>query len=128
MIVRLVLGLGATLVVAAFAARRILFLIRLIRAGQPTPGRWNRVGERVWAQVTEVFGQRKLLKWSVPGLAHFFTMWAFFILLSVYLEAYAPESYGKVPVFTADPRNKNIVTMTSEIINRISQAPPVCDP
>jgi len=87
-IVRLILGLGATLVVAALAARRILFLVRLIRAGQPTAGRMDRVGERVWAQVTEVFGQRKLLAWSIPGLAHFFTMWAFFILLSVYLEAY----------------------------------------
>ncbi len=35
-----------------------------------------------------MFGQRKLLKWSVPGLAHFFTMWGFFILLTVYIEAY----------------------------------------
>ncbi len=36
----------------------------------------------------EVFGQRKLLRWSVPGLAHFFTFWAFVILITVYLEAY----------------------------------------
>jgi hypothetical protein len=35
-----------------------------------------------------VFGQRKLLRWSVPGLAHLFTFWAFVILASVYLEAY----------------------------------------
>ena len=32
--------------------------------------------------------RRKLLKWSIPGLAHFFTMWGFFILVTVYLEAY----------------------------------------
>ena len=36
----------------------------------------------------EVFGQTRLLKWSVPGLAHFFTFWAFVILLTVYIEAY----------------------------------------
>ena len=36
----------------------------------------------------EVFGQRKLLKWSIPGAAHFFVFWAFVILASVYLEAY----------------------------------------
>ncbi len=36
----------------------------------------------------EVFGQRKLLKWSVPGAAHFFVFWAFVILGSVYVEAY----------------------------------------
>ena len=36
----------------------------------------------------EVFGQKKLLKWSVPGAAHFFVFWAFIILATVYLEAY----------------------------------------
>ena len=35
-----------------------------------------------------MFGQKRLLKWSVPGLAHFFTFWAFVILLTVYIEAY----------------------------------------
>ncbi len=36
----------------------------------------------------EVFGQKKLLKWSIPGAAHFFVFWAFLILGTVYLEAY----------------------------------------
>ena len=35
-----------------------------------------------------MFGQTRLLRWSIPGIAHFFTMWGFFILASVYLEAY----------------------------------------
>ena len=39
-------------------------------------------------QLVEVFGQKKLLKWSVPGAAHFFVFWAFLILATVYLEAY----------------------------------------
>ena len=33
-------------------------------------------------------GQRKLLQWTVPGMAHFFTMWGFTILLLTIIEAY----------------------------------------
>jgi Fe-S oxidoreductase len=87
-LIRMVLGLGATAIVAVFAARRVLWLFRLIMSGQPVTGRTDDLGARVWAQISEVFGQRKLLKWSLPGLAHFFTMWGFFILLTVYIEAY----------------------------------------
>jgi Fe-S oxidoreductase len=87
-LIRLILGLGMTVVVAAFAARRVLWLFKLIMSGQPATGRTDNVGTRIWTQVAEVLGQRRLLKWSLPGLAHFFTMWGFFILLTVYIEAY----------------------------------------
>jgi Fe-S oxidoreductase len=40
------------------------------------------------AEVTEVIGQRKLLAWTVPGLAHAFTFWAFLVLGLTILEAY----------------------------------------
>jgi len=88
MLVRLTVGMGMTLLVLALAARRVLFLSKLVRSGQPAPGHTNDPGRRVWTEITEVFGQRRLLKWSIPGLAHFFTMWGFFILLTVYIEAY----------------------------------------
>ena len=39
-------------------------------------------------QLVEVFAQRKLLKWTVPGAAHLFVFWAFLILATVYVEAY----------------------------------------
>jgi Fe-S oxidoreductase len=39
-------------------------------------------------QATEVFGQRKLLKWTVPGLAHFVTFWGFIVLFFTIIEAY----------------------------------------
>src|SRR5918992_5195055 len=72
--------------------RRVVFLYRLITAGQPAPARvegvTGRLGAAVKRQVVEVFGQKKLLKWSLPGAAHFFVFWAFIILGSVYLEAY----------------------------------------
>ncbi len=87
-LIRLVLGLGLTAVVVVFALKRVWWLYRLIMSGQPASGRTNDIGTRIWTQIAEVFGQRRLLKWSVPGLAHFFTMWGFFILITVYIEAY----------------------------------------
>jgi Fe-S oxidoreductase len=86
--VRLVIGLGLTALTLVVAGRRIWWLYTLIRSGQPDHSRSNSLGQRLWTQVTEVFGQTKLLKWSVPGLAHFFTFWGFVILLTVYIEAY----------------------------------------
>src|SRR6201998_3516557 len=77
-----------SVVVLIFAARRISWLLRLVRSGQPATGRTDNLGKRVMTQVEEVFGQTRLLRWSIPGLAHFFTMWGFFILLTVYIEAY----------------------------------------
>jgi Fe-S oxidoreductase len=88
MVVRLVVGLGMTVAALALSGRRAWWLYRLIRSGQPAEDRRDRLGERVRAQLVEVFGQRRLLRWSVPGLAHLFTFWAFLILASVYLEAY----------------------------------------
>jgi Fe-S oxidoreductase len=87
-LIRLILGLGMTVVVGAFAARRVLWLYKLVMSGQPASGRTDHLGTRIWTQIAEVLGQRRLLKWSLPGLAHFFTMWGFFILLTVYIEAY----------------------------------------
>lgn len=88
-LIRLVVGLGMTAVVILLALKRVWWLYKLVMSGQPASGgRTNDIGQRVWAQVAEVFGQRKLLKWSLPGAAHFFTMWGFFILLTVYIEAY----------------------------------------
>ena len=88
----LIVGLVMLAVALPVAGRRVFFLFRLITSGQPAPDRMEnvtkRLGEAVKTQVVEVFAQRKLLKWSVPGAAHFFVFWAFVILGSVYLEAF----------------------------------------
>ena len=88
----LVIGLLMTAVALPIVARRVGFLSRLIRSGQPATGRIEgvvgRLGAAAKRQVVEVFGQKKLLKWSVPGAAHFFVFWAFLILATVYVEAY----------------------------------------
>ena len=55
---------------------------RADRGAQVHPGRGAET------QVTEVFGQRKLLQWTVPGVAHFLTFWGFIILFLTIIEAY----------------------------------------
>ena len=89
--VTLIIGLAGAAVALAIAGRRVLFLYKLAKSGQPAPERVAAAKEDPKAeaegQAVEVLGQRKLLKWTLPGLAHFFVMWAFFLLLTVYLEA-----------------------------------------
>jgi Fe-S oxidoreductase len=87
-LITLIIGLLGTAVGLAIAGRRVWWLKNLISSGQPASGRLDGVSGRVKAHLLEVFGHRKLLKWSIPGLAHFFTFWAFVILATVYLEAY----------------------------------------
>ncbi len=87
-LIRLVVGLGMTAIVGLFALRRVGWLVKLTLSGQQVSGRTDDIGTRIWTQIAEVLGQRRLLKWSIPGVAHFFTMWGFIILLTVYIEAY----------------------------------------
>ena len=88
MLIRVLLGLGITAVCLAVAGRRFWWLYRLIRSGQPDDRRWQGVRRTAEAELVEVAGQRKLLKWTVPGLAHVFTMWGFVVLLTTVIEAY----------------------------------------
>jgi Fe-S oxidoreductase len=98
--VRIILGLGVTVIGFAIAARRFHWLSRLIRAGKPDPSRTRGpISRKAEAEVVEVAGQRKLLQWTVPGLAHFFTMWGFTILLLTIIEAYGDlfDKYFHIP-------------------------------
>ncbi len=102
----LIVGLVLNAIALPLAAQRIVFLTRLIRSGQPAPDRLEnvtkRTGKAISSQLVEVLGQRKLLKWSVPGAAHAFVMYAFLILASVYLEAY-------VALLTRDPSTQLLI-------------------
>jgi Fe-S oxidoreductase len=90
--VRIIIGLVLTAVAVALAFRRLWWLYRLGRTGQPAPERVEAVREHpardAETQASEVFGQRKLLKWSVPGVAHFLTFWGFIVLILTIIEAY----------------------------------------
>ena len=88
MAVRLTLGLLCTVVAAAIAGRRLFELYRIARLGQPVGGRTSDPRASVQAEAVEVLGQRKLLKWSIPGAAHFFTFWGFLVLSLTIIEAY----------------------------------------
>ena len=85
---RIVIGLVISLLGFAIAGRRFFWLSRLIRTGKEAPRRWNGFRRVTEAELVEVAGQRKLLRWTIPGLAHFFTMWGFFVLLATIIEAY----------------------------------------
>jgi Fe-S oxidoreductase len=87
--VRLVVGLLMIAVAFWLVGRRLATLVRLGRSGQPVePGRTTGAGARVRAEVVEVLGQRKLLKWTVPGIAHVLAFWGFIALMLTLLESY----------------------------------------
>ena len=92
MALRIVVGLLITVVAFAIAGRRLWWLRRLAMAGQPAPERVQMLrehpGRGAETQLTEVLGQRKLLRWSVPGAAHAVTFWGFIVLLLTIIEAY----------------------------------------
>ena len=91
-VLRIVVGLVLTVAAFALAGRRLWWLQRVARAGQPAPERVAAVRQHpardAEVQATEVIGQRKLLKWTVPGVAHAFTFWGFIVLLLTIIEAY----------------------------------------
>jgi len=81
-----------TVVALGVAARRVDWLRRLAFSGQPAPERFaqvrNHPGQVGEYQTVQVVGQRKLLKWSLPGAAHAATFWGFIVLLLTIIEAY----------------------------------------
>jgi Fe-S oxidoreductase len=88
----MIVGLGLTVIALAIAARRMWWLRRLAFSGQPAPERIAAVrehpGRDAEVQAAEVIGQRKLLKWTVPGAAHAATFWGFIVLILTIIEAY----------------------------------------
>jgi len=85
---RIIIGLAITALCFTVAGRRFFWLSQLVRSGKDAPRRWQGVRKVGEVEAVEVMGQRKLLRWTVPGLAHFFTMWGFTVLMTTILEAY----------------------------------------
>jgi Fe-S oxidoreductase len=92
MVLRMIVGLVLTAAAFAIAGRRLWWLKRLALSGQPAPERFayarSHPGREAETQLTEVIGQRKLLRWTVPGAAHAATFWGFIVLLLTIIEAY----------------------------------------
>jgi len=91
-VLRMIVGLVLTVAALGIAGRRMWWLKRLAFTGQPAPERVATVrqhpGQDLESQAAEVIGQRKLLKWSVPGAAHAATFWGFIVLVLTIIEAY----------------------------------------
>jgi Fe-S oxidoreductase len=91
-VLRITVGLVLTVVALAIAGRRVWWLKRLAFSGQPAPERVATVrehpGRDIESQATEVIGQSKLLKWTVPGAAHAATFWGFIVLILTIIESY----------------------------------------
>ena len=92
MIARIVIGLVLTVAALAVAAQRMHWLQRLAFSGQPAPERVASVRSNprqdAEYQTVQVVGQRKLLKWSLPGAAHAATFWGFIVLILTIIEVY----------------------------------------
>ena len=88
----LIAGVIMLALIVPLALKRVAFLVKWITDGQSYPARFdNTVDHPIAAgnkHNAEVLGQKKLLRWTLPGIAHAFVMYAFFILLTVYIEAF----------------------------------------
>jgi len=100
--VRIVIGMAVTAAAFAIAGRRFLYLLRLVAKGHADPGRFRNIPGRLWAELVEVGGQKKLFKRTVPGLAHAFTFWGFTVLLATIIEAYG-DLFDKKFYLTQSP-------------------------
>ena len=88
-VVRLVLGLVIVIGGLVIAGRRLAYLYAVGRTGQPVePGRVPDAGSAVKAELREVVGQRKLVRWTTPGWAHAFVFWGFCVLLLTIVEGF----------------------------------------
>jgi Fe-S oxidoreductase len=102
LLVRIVVGLAVTAAAFAVAGRRYLYLLRLVGSGHSDPARFRNVPGRLWAELVEVGGQKKLFKRTIPGLAHAFTFWGFTVLLLTIIEAYG-DLFDKTFVISHSP-------------------------
>jgi Fe-S oxidoreductase len=87
MLLRIIITVALIALAVALAGKRVVFLVRLIRSGQPALGRTDGMALRLRQQAIEVFGQKRLIRWTIPGFAHFLTFWGFVVLGLTIVEA-----------------------------------------
>ena len=85
---RLVVGVLITVIALGLAAWRANRIQQVVLSGQPAVGRTDEKGVRLQNELVEVLGQKKLLKWSPSGPAHFVTFWGFIILGLTIIEGF----------------------------------------
>ena len=92
MLIPLLVALAMTAVSFTLVGRRLLMLYRIGRAAQPVePGRvggGRRLAAALRAELVEVLSQRRVVRWTGPGVAHAAVFWGFLILLLTLVERY----------------------------------------
>ncbi|MGH2703063.1 MAG: (Fe-S)-binding protein [Actinomycetota bacterium] len=76
------------LITLALFSRRVNDLVGLVQLGRPDDRKPRNIGRKLRDQLVVVFGQRKLLQWTIPGIEHFFIFWGFVILFTTIVEAF----------------------------------------
>jgi Fe-S oxidoreductase len=77
----------ATVVGVVLVGRAAAAMVRVLRRGRPAT-RTDSPGRRTVTLAREVGGHTRMLKWSVPGTAHWFVMVGFVVLFLTLIEAY----------------------------------------
>ncbi|MDP8960174.1 MAG: hypothetical protein M3N32_00860, partial [Actinomycetota bacterium] len=87
---RIVVGLIVLGLTMYFATRRVGFLYGLLKKAQPDPGRgtWGYVRRNSRYLLSKVFGQEKLLRWSLPGVMHAWVFWGFLVVQATIIEIF----------------------------------------
>jgi Fe-S oxidoreductase len=81
-------ALLVTAVAAVFLVRAVGRMIAVVRLGQPDPTRFTGKRTRTVTMLRETLGHTRMLKWSVVGVAHWFVMIAFILLVALVAAAY----------------------------------------
>ena len=75
----------ASLGAFASRARDLVGFLQLGKEDDRRPRDW---GRKIKDQIVVVFGQRKLLQWTRPGVMHFFIFCGFVILFTTIVDCY----------------------------------------
>ncbi|MGH2795672.1 MAG: Fe-S oxidoreductase, partial [Actinomycetota bacterium] len=97
--VRVTIGFAIITLASGFALNRISYLFRLLVAARRDPDRFKRIPANLKYEITKVLGQKKLLQWKVPGVAHALTFWGFLVIQVTLLESVIElfDREGKIP-------------------------------
>jgi hypothetical protein len=84
---KLVMTLLLLTTIGAFAWRS-RELVGFLQLGADEDRKPRDLKRKMKDQLVVVFGQRKLLQWTIPGVMHFFIFWGFVVLFTTIVEAF----------------------------------------
>ncbi|TDE08225.1 (Fe-S)-binding protein [Jiangella asiatica] len=98
--VAIVVALGVTVLTLVVLTDAAVRMVRVIRLGQPAPGRKNDPGSRTRTLVREFLGHTRMAKRPVVAAAHWFVMIGFFALFFTLVTAYGQlfDAYWALPL------------------------------